>query len=326
MLSRVADSIYWMARYIERAENVARFVNVNLQLALDLPLGLEEQWKPLVAITGDYPDFMKRYDQPTKENVIQFLAFDPENPNSILSCLRGARENARSIREVISSDMWTEINQFYLNLEAASPARALASPHEFFTEIKRSSHLIEGVTNATMAHSEAWHFHVIGRALERADKTTRILDVKYFILLPSASDVGMAIDDLHWSAVLRSASGFEMYRQMHGRLVPDKITEFLILDREFPRSVNYCAMRAEESLHAVTGTPMGTFQNGAERRLGQLVSELAYTDIGEVVAHGLHEFLDSLQVKLNDVGDEVFDTFFATRTYSQSSLTPWFQR
>jgi uncharacterized alpha-E superfamily protein len=108
-----------------------------------------------------------------------------------------------------------------------------------------------------------------------------------------------------------------MYRQRHGRLMPEKITEFLILDREFPRSVNYCAMRAEESLHAVTGTRMGTYRNGAERRLGQLVSELAYTDIGEAVAHGLHEFLDGLQAKLNEVGDEVFDTFFAMRTYSQ---------
>ena len=316
MLSRVADSIYWMARSIERAENVARFVDVNLQLALDLPMGLEEQWKPLVAITGDYPDFSRRYRRTTKENVIQFLVFDLENPNSILSCLRGARENARSIREIISSDMWREINQFYLDLEGATPARALSSPHAFFSEVRRSSHLIEGVTNATMAHGEAWHFHVMGRMIERADKTTRILDVKYFILLPSVGDVGTPVDDLHWSAVLRSASGFEMYRQRHGRLMPERITEFLILDREFPRSVNYCAMRAEDSLHAVTGTPLGTYQNAAERRLGQLVSELAYTDIGEVVVHGLHEFLDMLQARLNDVGDEIFDSFFAVKAYS----------
>ncbi len=316
MLSRVADSIYWMARYIERAENVARFVDVNQQLALDLPVGLEEQWKPLVAITGDYADFTARYESATKENVIQFLVFDSQNPNSIASCLRAARENARSIREIISSEMWTEINHFYLSLQMAGPSRALESP-QFFAEVKRSSHLIEGVTNATMAHNEAWHFNVMGRSLERADKTTRILDVKYFILLPAVGDVGTPVDDLHWSAVLRSASGFEMYRKRYGRLLPPKITEFLILDREFPRSVNYCAMQAEESLHAVTGTPLGTYRNGAERRLGQLVSELAYTDIGEAIAHGLHEFLDSLQAKLNDAGDEISDKFFAVKAYSQ---------
>jgi uncharacterized alpha-E superfamily protein len=295
---------------------VARFVDVNQQLALDLPVGLEEQWKPLVAITGDYADFAARYERASKENVIQFLVFDTENPNSITSCLRAARENARSIREIISSEMWTEINQFYLSLLTSGPSRALESP-QFFAEVKRSSHLIEGVTNATMAHNEAWHFIVMGRSLERADKTTRILDVKYFILLPAVGDVGTPVDDLHWSAVLRSASGFEMYRKRYGRLLPPQITKFLILDREFPRSVNYCAMQAEESLHAVTGTPLGTYRNGAERRLGQLVSELAYTDIGEAVAHGLHEFLDGLQAKLNEVGEEISDKFFAVKAYSQ---------
>lgn len=314
MLSRVADSIYWLSRYIERAENVARFVDVTLHLLLDLPQDVSDQWQPLVNITGDHKDFARRYRSATKENVIEFLTFDAENPNSITSCLRAARENARSIREIISSEMWTEINEFYLRLEASrSKSRALESPHEFFTEIKRASHLIEGVTNSTMSHGEPWHFNRMGRMLERADKTTRILDVKYFLLLPSLADVGTPLDDLHWSAVLRSASAFEMYRKRHGRVMPEKIAEFLVLDREFPRSVYYCVLRAEESLRAVSGTPLGMFQNVAERRMGQLASELAYTDMREVMFQGLHEFLDGLQLKINEVGEGIYDTFIALK-------------
>ncbi len=312
MLSRVADSVYWMSRYVERAENVARYVDVSLHLILDLPGGLAEQWEPVVRVTGDYGQFASRYQEANKENVIEFLTFDRENASSIVSCLRTARENARSIREIISSEMWEELNDFYLAVhDPKAGERARESPHDFFHSVKRASHLLEGVTNATMSHSEAWHFNRVGRTLERADKTSRILDVKYFLMLPDARDVGTPVDDLHWSAVLRSASAFEMYRKRWGQVSADQIAQFLLLDRQFPRSVLYCVTKAAESLHAITGTPSGQFQNSAERRLGQLVSELDYTDIGEVVGQGLHEFLDDLQTKLNHVGDSIFETFFA---------------
>jgi len=312
LLSRVADSIYWMARYIERAENVARFVDVNLHLVLDLPAGLAEQWEPLVITTGDYGQFAQRYGDPSRENVIQFLTFDTDNPNSILSCLEKARENARSIREVISSEMWSELNEYYLYVRSASAREsALDLPHEFFTQIKRASHLLEGVTNATMSHGEAWHFHHMGRLLERADKTTRILDVKYFLVLPSVRDVGSAAEDQHWSAVLRSASAFEMYRKRYRHVNLRDVVRFLVLDPEFPRSVHYGVRAAEDSLHAITGSPSGSFKNAAERRLGQLVSELDYTDMNEVLVQGLHEFLNGLQTKLNQVGDSIFECFFA---------------
>jgi len=139
------------------------------------------------------------------------------------------------------------------------------------------------------------------------------VDVKYFILLPQATDVGTPMDDIQWSAVLRSASAFEMYRKRHGRIAPDRVADFLLLDREFPRAVHYCLLKAEESLHAVSGTPIGTFCNPAEQRLGQLRSELGYARVAEILAVGLHQFLDSLQIKLNLVGDAIFDTFFALR-------------
>ena len=314
MLSRVAESIYWMSRYIERAENVARVVSVNLLLQLDLQ-DPGAQWDPIVKVTGDDDAFRERYNDPSRINVIEFLTFDPLNPNSIISCISKARENARTVREIISSEMWSEINRFYLELSAgAAREKALYAAHDFFEEIRRTSHLIEGTKNETMPHGEAWHFSRMGRFIERADKTSRILDVKYFLLLPSAEDVGKPVDDLQWSALLRSASAFEAYRKSYGPVSAAAVTGFLLFDREFPRSVHHCTTAAQGSLHAVTSTPARSFANRAERSLGRLVAELDYTDVDEVMADGLHEFLDRLQEKLNVVGDEITGTFFAQAT------------
>jgi uncharacterized alpha-E superfamily protein len=315
MLSRVADSIFWMGRYIERAENVARFIDVNLHMILDLPVGSAEQWEPLVITSGDQDRFAARYGGGASQaSVIRFLAFDTDNPNAIVSCLRAARENARSVREIISSEMWEQVNTFYLMVSAPEAVRqAGESPHELFTRIKMASHLFEGLTETTMSHGEAWHFCRLGRLVERADKTTRLLDVKYFMLLPRFTDVGSPFDDIQWSAVLRSASGFEMYRKRYGRIAPDRVVDFLLLDREFPRAVHSCLIGAEESLHAISGTPVGTFRNSAEQRLGQLRSELGFARVDDILAGGLHEFLDALQLKLNAVGDAIHETFFALR-------------
>ncbi|MGA2663179.1 MAG: alpha-E domain-containing protein, partial [Verrucomicrobiota bacterium] len=275
MLSRVADSVYWMSRYIERAENVARFVDVNLQLMLDAPEGQDQQWDPLVAITGDHAEFARRYGAATESNVIKFLTFDGDNLNSIFSCVRAARENARSVREIISSEMWLQLNRFYLMLNSAAQGSGRLDQHEgFYEQVKQASHLFSGITDATMARSEAWHFSRLGRMVERADKASRILDVKYFLLLRSAQDVGTAFDDIQWVAVLRSASAFEMYRKRHGRISPRGVVEFLMLDREFPRAIQFCLLAARDSLHAISGTPLGTFRHAPEKLLGQLCSDL----------------------------------------------------
>ena len=312
MLSRVAESIHWMSRYIERAENVARFIDVNLNLMLDLPVGSAQQWQPLIDITGDTDGFARRYGAATQQNVIQFLTFDPENVNSIFSCLRAARENARSVREVISSEMWEQLNQFYLMVNAAAAA-GVSDPQELFASVKLSSHLFAGITDATMTHNEGWHFCRLARELERADKTTRILDVKYFLLLPTAADVGTTFDDIQWAAVLRSASAFEMYRKRYGRILPAKIVEFLLLDREFPRAVHCCLTASRESAHAISGTPAGIFRNPVEQLLGELCSELAYGQVEDIISGGLHEYLDRLQTKMNLVGTGIHETFFARR-------------
>jgi uncharacterized alpha-E superfamily protein len=323
LLSRVADSIYWLSRYVERAENVARFIEVNLQLMLDSPSGEGQQWEPLVNTTGDHEAFAKRYGKATQQNVIQFLTFDAENSNSIFSCIRAARENARSIREIISSEMWLQLNKFYLMVTAAAEdSSAHANPHEFFTEVRNASHLFNGVTAATMTQGEPWHFFLMGRTLERADKTSRILDVKYFLLLRSAQDVGTPFDDIQWAAVLRSASAFEMYRKRHGRISPKGVVEFLLLDREFPRAVQFCLLAARDSLHAISGTPAGRFRYPCEKLLGQLCSDLSFASVDEIINAGLHEYLDNLQTRMNQVGAGIHDTFFALKSPKPGKASP----
>jgi uncharacterized alpha-E superfamily protein len=311
LLSRVADSVYWMARYIERAENVARFIGVNVHLMLDLPSEPVNQWKPLVDISGDVKVFMDRYGVPTQENVVKFHAFDAQNLNSILSSVRAARENARSVRETISSEMWEQVNSLYhlVNSAAENPSRESLS--DFFRRVRMACHLFQGITDGTMTHNEPWHFMRLGRSLERADKTTRILDVKYFILLPDIQFVGTPYDDIQWAAVLKSVSGFEMYRKRFGQIDPKRIVEFLLVDGEFPRAVRYCMGRADHSVHAITGTPLGSFTCASEQRLGQLRAELDYTHTDSVFGSGLHEFLDGLQLKMNKVDLCIQQDFFA---------------
>jgi uncharacterized alpha-E superfamily protein len=314
MLSRVASSIYWLNRYIERAENYARFIEVNLNLSLDLPRGTAEQWEPLVATTGDHESFAARYGKATKGTVIQFLSSDAANPNSILSCLVAARENARSVREIISTDMWEQVNRFHLMVrDAVSRGLASQNLHAFLADVKANSHLFLGITDATMSHGEGWHFARLGRLLERADKTSRILDVKYFILLPTVAEVGTPFDIIQWSALLKSASALEMYCKQHGRISPNPVAEFLILNPNFPRAIRYCLIKAEDSLHAIAGSESDRHNNLAEQRLGRLRSEMDYIDMAEILSGGLHEFFDGFQLKLNRTDDAIYQTFFALR-------------
>jgi uncharacterized alpha-E superfamily protein len=314
MLSRAADAVYWTSRYIERAENIARIIDINHQLTIDPAGNATEQWEPIVSISGDRSRFYERYTEPSRANVIHFFTFDGENPNSILSCLRAARENARTVREIISSEMWEQINRSYLMVMDAQRREATTdSPWYFFQDIRLAGRLFEGVTAATLSHGEAYHFIGLGRMLERADKITRLLDLKYFVLLPSLGDIGTAFDDSQWMVILRSANAFEMYRKRYGRVSPTQIVEFLLLDRKFPRSLHFCALKALESLRAITGSSPGTFTNRAEQRLGILASELDYKGVDEVFETGLHQYLDGMQSRLNEIGDNIFEAFFALR-------------
>ncbi|MFM9064043.1 MAG: alpha-E domain-containing protein [Pirellula sp.] len=315
MLSRVADSIFWMRRYTERAENIARFIDVTLHLTLGLGDQIDHQWEALIYTTGDQEGFFASYPKVTQEDVISFLTFDETNPNSILSCLQFARENDRQSREMLSSPIWEELNKFYLFVrESRNDTQAVESPFEFFAKVRQFGYLIEGVVSGTMSHVEAWNFGRLGAMLERADKTSRILDVKYFLLLPSVRDVGTSLDISQWGMLLKSASALEMYRRKFGRLSPNLVAAFLLLDRDFPRAVRFCISRAEQSLLQITGGTQGNFSNRPEQLLGRLRAELEFLDIEEVMDDGLHEFIDDFQSKLNDIGVAVFEKFFQVQS------------
>ena len=316
MLSRVAESIYWMSRYLERAENIARLMETQLHMLLDLPSLREEPnaWKPLVDITGDGEYFSNKLGKPTKENVIFFHTFDADYPHSIKSCLTSARENARSVREVISSEIWEMINKLYLEVAGGGKSvKAFKNPHKFYLDIKMSGHLIQGIAYSTMAHGEAWHFSELGKYLERADKTSRILDVKFFIILPQIDYVGSSMDNVQWTALLKSTSSLEMYRKKYNLINARNIANFLVFDREFPRSILYCINEAEESYSKIRGTPSGAYDNNLARKFGKLTGKLNYSHIDEVIEVGLHEYLDEVQSDLNEVGNVIFDTFFAIK-------------
>lgn len=310
MLSRVANSIYWMSRYLERADNVARFIDVNAHLILDMGRDrANAQWEPLVYASGDEADFNARYDKADEKNVLRFLTFDDKNPNSILSCIQKARENARTVREVISSDMWEAINELYHTAGGYSRKRSIENLRAFLTEIKTAGHLIIGLIENTMSHNQGRHFALIGRMLERADKTTRLLDVKYFSLLPAVEYLDTPYDTVEWGAVLKSVDAFEMYRKQFHRANYRDVTQFLIFDPHFPRSVRFCLRKANRSLSRVaqdinTDIP-------ALNQTDALQSLIFSNDIDSVLNNGLHEFADLLQTRLNEADASLYRSFFA---------------
>ena len=262
-------------------------------------------------ITGDQELFAKRYGRATPQSVTQFLTFDREYPSSILASVAAARENARTVRDIISREMWQELNEFYLMVvQAARPDVAPEDLNDFYGRVKRAGIYFEGVTDATLSRGEAWHFARLGRMLERADKTSRILDVKYFLLLPVGNGPGTTIDQLGWTALLNSASALQMYRQLFHVTSPSNVSQFLLLNQNFPRAISYCIRSAQESLHAVMRSPIGTYRCEAERLLGQLRARLDYVTIDNVMAGGLHEYVDELQGALNDIGTAIHKQFF----------------
>ncbi|MEX1075810.1 MAG: alpha-E domain-containing protein [Pirellulales bacterium] len=334
MLSRVAESVYWMNRQIERAENVARSVETALDLALEGTISHGRLWNALVCAFGDEADFWERHAAADQASVISFLAFDPANANSISSCLHAARENARTVRDMISSPMWEEINKVHLYVQSAAQRYGgWLHPREFLEELKRSSQLITGVADATMSHGEGWHFGRLGRLVERADKTSRVLDVEHYFkpaagtihtnsdAAASAAKNGVVAGELpgadavQWSAVLESASALEMYRKQYGAVSRRNVAEFLVFDRFFPRAMHFCLIKAEESLLAITGGSKGAYTNPAEQQLGRLRAKLDYGAIDEVLAGtgGLHGFVDGFQQRLNRASEAIHDTFFAIR-------------
>ena len=311
MLSRVAESLYWIGRYLERAESAARLVDVNLHLTLDSAMDIGDQWEPLIDTVGGRELFAARYFTPTRDSVMRFLTFDTENPNSIMACVQRARENARSVRDTISSEMWEQTNQFYSFLcDSVNSDYALLHSFDFYTEVKMRVRLFYGLADGTMSHGDAWCFLRLGTMIERADTTSRILDVKYFILLPAWLGVGSTVDTIQWAALLKSVSAMEMYRKRYNSITPAKVAGFLILDKEFPRAVHFCLGRATMVLGQLCEPTLRSSPSEPENHLRALVDELSSLRIENIIEQGLHEFLDRLQQKLDGFHTAVTGMFF----------------
>lgn len=327
MLSRVAGSVYWMSRYIERAENYSRFIDVNHQLMMDLNDEYPNQWMPLVYTTGDQELFIKKYKNPSVGNVISFLTFDTDNPNSIFSCISTARENARTIRENISTTMWEVLNEFYLEVKSirldylklppddinlTTPFTSYSGKNlsDFFRLVRNNCQMFNGTTDSTINHDDVWHFAMIGRNLERADKTTRILDMKYFILLPVLQDVGSTLDLLQWISLLKSASAHEMYNRIYPRVVPLHIAEFMIQNQQFPRSIRFCLEGIEKNVKKVSSEDSKSTPNIAQETVIKALKHIDETTMAVVFKDGFHEYIDDVQVHLNEIGNSIHERFF----------------
>ena len=313
MLSRVADSLYWINRYLERAENISRFLEVSEAMALDCPPGSAEPWLPLVDATGDRRSFDERYPTGSPKHVIRFLLMDRDNPNSIVSCISMARENARQIRDVITTEMWEQINDLHWSLQDGE-AIWQEPAQEQLRIIRRGCQIFYGITDTTLSRDLSWLFSQLGRLIERADKTSRILDVKYFLLLPTPEEVGGVLDELQWIALLRSAGAYHMYRKsLQQAINPTSVARFLLLDPIFPRSVRYCLQGINDTLQQIQQQPVQGPPDDLDCLRGQLLARWSYVRIDNLIESGLHEAIDQLQQDLNRLHDLIQQHYF-TRT------------
>jgi uncharacterized alpha-E superfamily protein len=306
MLSRTADHLFWMARYTERAENTARMLDVNYQTSL-LPQSAavaQLGWQGLLSISELISAYQARHGEVDPKRVMQFMVKDEDNPSSIASCLRAARENARAVRGSITTEVWETQNQTWLELKRMlSNGDFERDPGKFYEWVKFRSHLSRGVTLGTMLMDEALHFLRLGTFLERADNTARLVDVKFHAVqsefFGAAHPKDPEYDFYHWSAILRSVSGFEVYRKVYRDVIKsERVAELLILRPDMPRSLHASMNEVVANLAVVANEQSAQTQ----RRAGQLQAELQYGSIDEILANGLHAFLTHFLDRVNDLG------------------------
>ncbi len=359
MLSRIAESLYWIGRYVERAEDTARITDVNYYHTLGMGVSTEAQarrrrhWEALIAIVGDPGQFAAKFGEANEETVLPYLTFATDNPNSIISCVARAREQARTMRHQIASEMWEALNRFHLDLQAqrrqTREAVGPESPHLFYRSITEFSHLFQGVTDSTMPREEGWYFLQAGKFLERAEKTARALDVKYHLLVADASpaapvsgpgftaaaeemttDDGVPGEAHQWLAVLQSMSAYEAYHKIYRSGVrPRSVVEMLLLSPVFPRSIRFAITEVGVALARIGAYPASGPDGGlddpmaamapggvtaeAERAVGRLRSRLAYQQVEEVFEAGLHAYLVDLQRRCFAIGEHIQGQYFAHR-------------
>ena len=317
MLSRTADHLFWMSRYMERAENTARMLDVNYQSAL-LPQSeavAELGWRGLLAISELTSDYTQRYGDIDAQKLMEFMVSDGENPSSILSCLRAARENARAVRGTLTTEVWETTNQTWLEFNKLLGGGELRrDPANVFEWVKFRSHLSRGVAVGTMLQDEAFHFVRIGSFLERADNTARLLDVKFHAVESDfygrADERDTEYEFYHWSAILRSVSGFEVYRKVYRNVIqPEKVAELLILRADMPRSLAHCMAHMLDNLHSVANANSGE----TLRRAGRLESDLRFGRIDEILSTGLHAFLTQFLANVGELGAGISKDFLVTQ-------------
>ena len=319
MLSRTADHLFWMSRYTERAENTARMLDVNYQTSL-LPQSTtvaQAGWQGLLSISELKPAYAAKYgDSINPRDVMDFMVRDEKNSSSIISCLKNARENARAVRGTLTTEVWETQNQTYLEVfRMLRNGDFERDPGQFFEWVKFRSHLSRGVTVGTMLQDEAFHFLRLGTFLERADNTARLVDVKFhsfqgdFLGVPNEED--QEYDFYHWSAILRSVSGFEVYRKVYRDVIkPERVAELLILRADMPRSLLGCLNEVMHTLAMVTSDASSETQ----RRAGKLRADLQFARIDEILATGLHAFLTQFLDRVNELGAHISREFLVPST------------
>lgn len=309
MLSRTANHLYWMARYIERAENMARILDVTENMALVPNAALDEGalWWPALEISGTTETFKEHYSESTASHVIHYLAMDRNNPSSIYSTLYSARENARAVRVALTTETWENINGLWLEFSQFDADNLTRNGlHEFCEWVKSRSHLFRGVSAGTMLQDDAYQFLRLGTFIERADNTARILDVKYHLLLPKEEEIGGGVDYYEWSAVLRSVSAFQAYQKIFSDTIqPWKVAELLVLRKDMPRSLHACFTEISRILDTVTrGRHME-----CKRMAGEIHSSLLYGRMDHIFQNGLHEFLTDFINRNHELGAEIQNTY-----------------
>ena len=312
MLSRIADSLFWLARYMERAEDTARILDVNYHMLIEQSQSSDYlRWKPLVDMAGEQIQFQQYYSEANAETVFEFLAFRQDNPSSIVQCISKARENARTIRDRISRELWEDINGLYHATLRYSPDEEFAvGPHRFCDAIKFGCHRFHGVADATLPHDEGWEFLRVGWSLERAEMTARLVEVQYQNLFDAPPLVDASYNH-QWMAVLRSVGAYEAYhRQYHSPIDPEKVAGMLILHPQHPRSLRFSSSEIHSALRAISGSAAGSYANEAERLIGKVLESLRYDTIDEIFERGLHAYLQELLRLYRSIGADIARTYF----------------
>jgi uncharacterized alpha-E superfamily protein len=310
LLSRYAEALFWLARYMERIENLARILDVTDTFVRH---GVDQSgWRSIIQINADEERFNERYGKPTAATVAQFYLVDRENPTSILSSLFAARENARTLRPLISTEMWSQINIFYNRVRLLTAADAAPSRVSgLCAYLKEQCQAHAGITDGTFYRDQGWAFYCIGKYIERGDQTSRMVDIKYHTLLPKVDDVGSALDVSQWHALLRTASGYHAYRRIHpSGMTPESVAGFLLMNHSFPRSITLCLHQIEIYLSQLSSGYGLRGAYAAQERLDGLRAAMMDQSIEQILARGLHEFLDWVQLQFIGLQSAMAENFW----------------